>query len=249
MSLKFNWPEFTLEQINLAKEQLTLALNSGPKSPNIVGDIAITDLYLGTKAPELTCVSLDDLQASSKFPKSRVMLHLVYDGDAHLVLQTLVQVNPLSQNKNDIRPWSYMVAANQPLILPLNIKIAEIRLKGVISLAFDVDQGITIKFKSENPLTSLRVSSSFDHVESIKKVLQEQIENQIKLLFKTDLPLIIYKLSQTFVKEISRESSPIKSIDSWRFASDSGSSRELYTPEISRKVSKSHKGIYSFMLI
>ena len=143
-----------------------------------------------------------------------------------------------------------MVAANQPLILPLNIKIAEIRLKGVISFAFDADQGITIKFKSENPLISLKVSSSFDHVESIKKVLQEQIENQIQSLFKTDLPLIIYRLSQTFVKEISRDSSPIKGSESWKWASSStaeSSSQELGTVEpekllIARKASKSHKG-------
>jgi distribution and morphology protein 34 len=239
MSLKFNWPAFTLEQINLAKEQLTIALNLGAKAPNIVGDVKITDLNLGTKAPELTCVSLDDLQASSKFPRSKVMLHLLYDGDAHLVLQTLVQVNPLSKSKNDIRPWDYMVAANQPLIVPLNIKIAEIRLKGIISFAFDVEQGVTIKFKSENPLTSLLVSSSFDHVDSIKKVLQEQIENQIKSLFKTDLPLIIYRLSQTFVKERSRESSPIKlKLDSHseRYQ-DATSSREFYSGD------KSHKGM------
>jgi hypothetical protein len=247
MSLKFTWPAFTLEQINLAKEHLTFALNSGPKTPNIVGDIVITDLNLGTKAPELTCVSLDDLQASSKFPRSKVMLHLVYDGDAHLVLQTLVQVNPLTRSKNDIRPWDYMVAANQPLIVPLNIKIAQIRLKGIISLAFDVDQGVTIKFKSENPLTSLLVSSSFDHVESIKKVLQDQIENQVRSLFKTDLPLIIYRLSQTFVKERSRESSPIKSspikLQGRSQDSVSSSSREFNSQEIDGKDLKSHKGM------
>ena len=49
MSFRFEWPEFSGDFIQGAKEQITEALNKGQKPPNIVGDIVVSELYLGTK--------------------------------------------------------------------------------------------------------------------------------------------------------------------------------------------------------
>jgi distribution and morphology protein 34 len=111
MSFRFEWPEFSGDFIQGAKEQITEALNKGQKPPNIVGDIVVSELYLGTKvgfcirfpsrmklrflamdkkAPELELLGIDELAPG--LTRSRSMYKLLYQGDAHLVLNTHVQV-------------------------------------------------------------------------------------------------------------------------------------------------------------
>ena len=158
---------------------------------------------------------MDQLETS----RFRTIYKLSYNGDAHLVLSTHVQVslfktdlkaNPLNLPSQilSIHSHPFILFANQPLVVPMQIKIAEIRLKGVMSLVIDQDQGMTLKFKSDDPLKSVLVSSSFDNVENIKKFLQAQIERQLRSLFSEDLPQIIHKLSLSFLEEQRAKDSP-----------------------------------------
>ena len=58
MSFKIQWPTFTREFVHSAKAQLGAALNKGNKPPNIVGDIIVKELHMGSKV-RLIRLSLD----------------------------------------------------------------------------------------------------------------------------------------------------------------------------------------------
>lgn len=47
-----------------------------------------------------------------------------------------------------------------------------------------------------DPLESIKTSSTFDSIPTIARLIQSQIENQLRLLFREEIPAIIYKLSQ-----------------------------------------------------
>jgi distribution and morphology protein 34 len=49
MAFKFNWPDFTTEFVEQAKQLLTTALNKSNKPANIVDHIVVKDLNMGTK--------------------------------------------------------------------------------------------------------------------------------------------------------------------------------------------------------
>ncbi|KAF2770686.1 hypothetical protein EJ03DRAFT_310289 [Teratosphaeria nubilosa] len=53
---------------------------------------------------------------------------------------------------------------------------------------------ITLVFRND-PLESLKVSSTFDSIPFVRDYLQKTIENQLRVLFMEDLPAIIHKLS------------------------------------------------------
>jgi distribution and morphology protein 34 len=48
---------------------------------------------------------------------------------------------------------------------------------------------------ANDPLESVRVTSSFDSVPFIKNYLQEEVEKHVRGLFQSELPLAVYKLS------------------------------------------------------
>jgi hypothetical protein len=54
MSFKVNWPIFSEEFLEKAREQMTTALNKGNKPANIVDHIICQELYMGSKV----CVPL-----------------------------------------------------------------------------------------------------------------------------------------------------------------------------------------------
>ena len=58
-----------------------------------------------------------------------------------------------------------------------------------------VSKGITLVFKND-PLQNVDVSSTFDSVEVIRGYLQQEIEGQLREMFREDLPGIIHRLSQ-----------------------------------------------------
>ncbi|KAJ1870518.1 ERMES complex subunit, partial [Coemansia sp. S17] len=93
-----------------------------------------------------------------------------------------------------------VVAAAQPLVVPMLLRISGLKLHGIIVLAVSKQDGITLVFRSD-PLVSVEVHSTFDSVPSVRSMLQREIEATLRSLFQEDLPVIVHDMS---VNEIRR---------------------------------------------
>jgi len=175
-----------------AREMLTAALNKSPKPAIIVDDIIVTELNLGSVPPELEILEIGDL-AEDRF---RGIFKLSYSGDAFLTLKTRVQANPLNTYLADKRKFAApdCLAASSGLTIPVQITLSDITLSGFVILVFSKTKGVTVVFRND-PLESLKVSSTFDSIPFIKDYLQKEIEAQLRVLFVEDLPAILHRLS------------------------------------------------------
>ncbi|KAJ2785046.1 ERMES complex subunit [Coemansia javaensis] len=199
MSFRFNWGDFPPEFNAEALEMLTRALNEGGnKPPNLVGPIVAKELDLGSQAPQLDILEISELDET----RFRAMFRMRYEGDGFLVLQTQVQANPLRLETSDLptMPTVGVVAAAEPLVVPMLLRISGLRLNGIVVLAVSKDDGITLVFRSD-PLVSVEVHSTFDSVPSVRRMLQREIEATLRSLFRDDLPVIVHAMS---VSEIRR---------------------------------------------
>lgn len=171
---------------------LTTALNKSPKPPIIVDDIIVTELNLGTTPPELEILEIGDL-AEDRF---RGIFKMSYAGDAFLTLKTKVQANPLNTYLSTKPSFAspQPLAASSGLTIPLQITLSDIRLSGFVILVFSKQKGLTLVFRND-PLESLKVSSTFDSIPFVRDYLQKEIEGQLRVLFMEDLPAIIHRLS------------------------------------------------------
>ncbi|KAH8196625.1 hypothetical protein TruAng_009219 [Truncatella angustata] len=194
MAFNFNWSPLTADAsfYERATDLLTAALNKSPKPPIIVDDILVTELNLGTVPPELEILEIGDL-AEDRF---RGIFKMCYSGDAHITLRTRVQANPmatyLSAKPSFTSPQPLAAAAG--LTIPLSITLSEIKLSAFVILVFSKQKGLTIVFRND-PLESIKVSSTFDSIQFVRDYLQKTIEGQLRNLFMDELPSIIHKLS------------------------------------------------------
>ncbi|CAJ0840521.1 21136_t:CDS:2 [Entrophospora sp. SA101] len=196
MAFKFNWPDFTTEFIEQAKQLLTTALNKSNKPANIVDHIVVKDLNMGTKPPELEVMEIGEL-AVDKF---KGIFKLIYSGDAHLTLQTKVQANPMNNNKSDVSIYTRrgILAADQPLVVPMLLRLSNLKLRGIFVLVVSKQKGITLAFKSD-PLEKIDVTSTFDSISTIQRFLQNEIEKRLRTMFQEDLPSIIRGTGEIFI--------------------------------------------------
>ncbi|KAL6711609.1 ERMES complex subunit [Coniothyrium glycines] len=191
MAFNFNWSPL-IADTSRARDMLTAALNKSPKPPIIVDDIIVTELNLGQTPPELEILEIGDL-AEDRF---RGIFKMSYAGDAFLTLKTKVQANPLKtylSTKPDFAS-PQPLAASSGLTIPLQITLSNIRLSGFVILVFSKQKGLTLVFRND-PLESLKVSSTFDSIPFVRDYLQKEIEGQLRVLFMEDLPAIIHRLS------------------------------------------------------
>ncbi|KAI0840606.1 hypothetical protein F5Y06DRAFT_243918 [Hypoxylon sp. FL0890] len=194
MAFNFNWSPLTADAdfYKRAQELLTNALNKSPKPPIIVDDILVTEFNLGSVPPELEILEIGDL-AEDRF---RGIFKMCYSGDAFLTLRTRVQANPLntylSAKPTFTSPQPLAAAAS--LTIPLSITLSEIKLSAFIILVFSKQKGLTLVFRND-PLESLKVSSTFDSIQFVRDYLQRTIEGQLRTLMMDELPAIIHKLS------------------------------------------------------
>ncbi|KAI8904566.1 hypothetical protein DFJ77DRAFT_424276, partial [Powellomyces hirtus] len=196
MSFKLNWPAFSTEFIEKAKTQLYTALNKGDKPTNIVGDIRVHQLNMGTKPPDLEILEIGELQED----RFRGIFKMAYTGDAHLELMTKVQANPLHAPRTQLTingSRDGVLAANWPLVVPMRLKISNLVLRGIIVLVVDKHKGVTLVFKND-PLEKVDVNSTFDNIPNIRRFLQLQIETQLRKMFQEDLPALIHNLSLVY---------------------------------------------------
>ena len=91
-----------------------------------------------------------------------------------------------------------MLFAASPLTVPMRVRLSEVKLRAIVVLVVSRNKGITLVFKND-PLESVKVSSTFDGVGVIQRYLQEEIEGQLREMFRDDLPSIIHRLSQDWL--------------------------------------------------
>lgn len=194
MSFTFKWEHFDQEHVyTRAKELLTDALNKGQKPPIIVDRIDVQDLSLGDVPPKLEILDIGDLGVD----RFRGIFKLNYEGNASLTFATKIQANPLNIVTQNAPDFSFpkIVGAANSFPMPLTLTLSDIRMSGIIILVYSRAKGLTLVFRND-PLESIRVSSTFDALPGIAKFVQVQIENLIRTLFREELPGILHKLSQ-----------------------------------------------------
>lgn len=72
--------------------------------------------------------------------------------------------------------------------------MSDIKLSAFIILVFSKQKGVTLVFRND-PLESLKVSSTFDSIPFVRDYLQKEIEGQLRYLLMEELPAIIHRLS------------------------------------------------------
>ncbi|KAH8805546.1 mitochondrial distribution and morphology protein 34 [Xylogone sp. PMI_703] len=194
MAFNFSWSPLTAdaEFYSRAREMLTTALNKSPKPPIIVDDILVSELNLGSVPPDLEILEIGDL-AQDRF---RGIFKMCYSGDAFLTLQTRVQANPLNTYLFSKPTFAspQPLAAASGLTIPLQITLSDIKLSAFIILVFSQQKGLTLVFRND-PLESIKVSSTFDSIPFVRDYLQKEIELQLRNLMMDELPAIIHRLS------------------------------------------------------
>lgn len=86
------------------------------------------------------------------------------------------------------------LAASAGLTIPLSITLSEIKLSATVILVFSKQKGLTLVFQ-DDPLESIKVSSTFDSIQFVRDYLQRTIEGQLRNLMMDELPAIIHRLS------------------------------------------------------
>lgn len=68
-----------------------------------------------------------------------------------------------------------ILAADKPLVVPMVLRISQLKLRGIIVLVVHKTKGVTLVFKND-PLESVDVSSTFDNIPMLRGYLQREIE-------------------------------------------------------------------------
>jgi hypothetical protein len=192
MAFKFNWTTFDKNFIDEAQSKLTEALNKGITN-QMIGTIKVDELNMGTKAPELEVMEIGDLSEE----KFKGIFKITYQGDAYIVIRATVQINPLviPETPITLSMGSGVIAADQPLPIPVKLRISNLKLSGIAALGFS-NKGITFCFKND-PLEDINVSSTFDRIQAIKKLIERIIKTQISAFLLEDVPELIHNYSKS----------------------------------------------------
>ena len=92
-----------------------------------------------------------------------------------------------------------MLAAKDPLVVPMLLRLSHFRLNSYVVLVVSKQKGITLVFKTD-PLQNVDINSTFDSIAVIQNFIQREIEGQLRQMFREDLPGIIHRLSQQWIK-------------------------------------------------
>ncbi|KAJ7223946.1 hypothetical protein C8J57DRAFT_1391040 [Mycena rebaudengoi] len=181
MSFTFHWPRFSDQFHYDAIQMLNTALNKGNKPPIIADKIEVVELEMGTQPPELEIRDIGDLTVD----QFRGIFRLTYAGDAHLVLKTKPDIHLMAGSRG-------MLAAKQALVVPMLLRLSHFKLSSYVVLVVSKQKGITLVFKTD-PLQSVDINSTFDSIAVIQMA-------KLRQMFREDLPGIIHRLSQQWVK-------------------------------------------------
>lgn len=116
-----------------------------------------------------------------------------YTAAGEMVIESATPSSPFLPSNPSI------LAADCPLIVPMQLKISLMRLRAIVVLIVSRSTGITLSFKTD-PLESVLVSSTFDSLPSVRRHLQAEIENRLRDLFQKEIPAMLHSLSTEWLK-------------------------------------------------
>lgn len=206
MSFKFNWNFLNQGSLyDRAKVLLLEAMNKDKRLPMIKEDVLIDKLDFGSEAPRLEILEVGDI-AQDKF---RGIFRLEYSGDATMSLKTTVEANPLASSFKDSLKFASpnFLLASSSLLLPLSIRLSDIRLSAIIILVYSKAKGLTLVFQND-PLQSVTINSTFDFLPDIARFLRQEIEDRFRESFLEDIPEALYQLSQETPEEAVQSHHP-----------------------------------------
>lgn len=127
-------------------------------------------------------------------------------------LTAFTQANPLDHRKKNemsdlLGSSAGILAAHQPLVVPMLLRLSQFRLNSYVVLVLSKQKGCTLVFKTD-PLQNVEVSSTFDSIAVIQNFIQREIEEQLREMFREDLPSIIHRLSQRWVAGQTKVEAP-----------------------------------------
>lgn len=93
-----------------------------------------------------------------------------------------------------------ILAADKPLVVPMVLRISQLKLRGIIVLVVHKTKGVTLVFKND-PLESVDVSSTFDNIPMLRGYLQREIEKQLRNMLQDELPMMVHNLSLRYVQK------------------------------------------------
>lgn len=159
MSIQFDWAAVSSKDIvEQIRKQLNAAINSDEKADR-VGSAHITELNLGTTAPDL---EIEDLNELSK-DKIKTSFAFYYQGDASITFYTRTELNPMVNKSAVADRCQFHMSLYDPhlsLTAPIYITLSNLHLDGKVVVTFEKPY-LIVALKNE-ALKRVKVNSSFD---------------------------------------------------------------------------------------
>lgn len=197
------------------------------KPSNICAPFQVRDLYLGSEPPKLQILELSELtKYSFRAILSFSCTNDAYLVLSTKVQANPMSAGDMAPGDNDGKPGkdstvsghddlnnpskkahtrptfplgtSRMLAANKPLIVPMHIRMIDIRIRALVRVSFHLWKGLTIKFIND-PLESVTISTTFDALPKLRSFLQQDIESKLREAILRDLPDAIYQWSREWI--------------------------------------------------
>lgn len=148
---------------------------------------------MGSLPPRLHMLEISKLE-SSEF---KAVFSMVYDGDASISLSTKVEANTLISLYDTAPKFTlpHLASSMSSLKMPLRFTITNFKLSGIITLVVSQKKGVVLVFQ-DDPLQSIKISSSLDSIPNAANRIKAEIEQELRLVFRTSIPELLYQLTK-----------------------------------------------------
>lgn len=199
------------------------------KPSNICAPFQVRDLYLGSDPPQLQILELSELTKQSfrailsfscandaylvlstkvqANPMGTANTSNPSDNDkiiqgnlTTLKNEDIHESSKKSQRTTFLTGANRMLAANKSLIVPMHIRMIDIKIKALIRVSFHAWKGLIIKFLND-PLENVTISTTFDALPRLRSFLQQDIESKLKEAILRDLPDAVYQWSREWINQ------------------------------------------------
>jgi len=144
--------------------------------------------------PEIEILSISD--ASLPHDAFGAAISIVYDGNASIQLETVVQVNRIngtaSHHSSRTLKRIGILCAQRQLNVPIKLTISQIKLAGILVIDKSKDS-LDVRF-SNDPIKSVQITSTFDSLPPAQKVVKRVVEGRLRDFLLVHLPLISQKM-------------------------------------------------------